>query len=75
MYKADKPGGTLGTNGRYYTWTPGEVDAPKGELDHVPGMEWQGDEMTKKEIMNALDEQGVEYDGRSKKSDLLKLLQ
>lgn len=32
------------------------------------------EEMTKKQIMEALDEKGIEYDGRQKKADLLELL-
>lgn len=31
-------------------------------------------ELTKKEIMEKLDDAGVEYDGRSKKADLLEIL-
>lgn len=75
MYKATESGGTKGKSGKYWTWKPGNVDAPKGELDHVEGMEWQGSEMTKKEIKEKLDDAGIEYDGRSKKEDLLKLLE
>lgn len=75
MYKAQNSGGTKGKSGKYWTWKAGNVDAPKGELDHVAGMEWQGEEMTKKEIKKTLDEKGIEYDGRSSKDDLLELLQ
>lgn len=73
MYKAKKAGGTKGKSGKYWTWVKGDVNAPKGELDHVSSLERKG-KMSKKEIKSQLDEKGVEYDGRSSKEDLEKLL-
>lgn len=74
MYKGTRSGQAYGISGKYYSWSKDqEVDADKGELDSAYGIEWQGS-MTKKEIMDALDEKGIEYDGRKKKADLEKLL-
>jgi hypothetical protein len=73
MYIAKSTGGTTGKSGRKWHWNKGEVHAPKGELDHVSSLEWKGD-LSKKEIKAQLDEKGVEYDGRSSKEDLEKLL-
>lgn len=41
MYKAENGGSTVGKSGKRWLWNAGSnVDAPKGELDHVPELKW-----------------------------------
>ena len=64
-----------GKSGKNYSWVAGQViDVPKDELLGAYGLEWDKPQ-TKKEIMKQLDKAGIEYDGRAKKDDLLKLLE
>lgn len=75
MYKGTRSGGAYGTSGKHYTWVKDqELNIPKDELNGAYGIEWVGPQ-TKKEIKAKLDDAGIEYDGRSKKEDLLKLLE
>lgn len=48
MYKAENSGSTTGKSGKRWLWNAGdEVDAPKGELDHVPELKWSKSEKAK----------------------------
>lgn len=74
MYKANRKGTAKGKSGKFYRWVVGQtIDVSKDELLGAYGLEWMA--QTKKDIMKALDDKGIEYDGRSKKDDLLKLLE
>lgn len=76
MYKGTRSGQSYGVSGKYYSWSKDqEIDVEKGELDGAYGIMWVEEKpTTKKEIKKALDEKGIEYDGRKSKESLLELL-
>lgn len=73
MYKAIHKGTAKGKSGKQYFYNIDDTfDVPKDEINGAYGLVWEG--RTKKDIMKALDEKGIEYDGRKSKESLAKLL-
>ena len=89
-YKAEYSGSTTGAKtGQLYRFDYGDViPAPKGEFDHDSGISETKEKIKKEasesekptndntvdEIKAYLDENGVEYDSKAKKAELLELV-
>lgn len=73
MYKAFHKGTAKGKSGKDYFWNIGDtVDVSENELKGAYGLKWEGE--SKQDVMNSLDEKGIDYDGRSSLSTLKSLL-
>lgn len=82
MYKAETGGSTNGKSGVRYAWNAGDdVDAEKGELDHVDTLTWVEEsndkplDGTKKEIKKWLDDNEVDYPADALKGELIEILE